>query len=174
MAYIEDNQRPEFYVAIKALMRAREYLLSNEVLPRVSLDMYFEGCVEFLKNGVTKFDFKKNDKQIEKAIIDEQDADLNQALENRFYYAISTFNIFLLENESESLSAAKEDVIEIYRYKATNDYLLARGGAAVIFSSKDEEEIENSSEVQTEISNQKRDLEFAGKVDDWRGLRIFG
>jgi hypothetical protein len=165
--HLEDSRKPPFYVALKALIRGRDLLLGGNALLRVQLDTCFENCVALLQGQATSFDFRKFDGNVEKLIVDEQDAGFEQVLENRLYFALSSFNLFFLENDVESLNAAAEDVVEIYRYKVAHDHLFSRGSRATILSSQDEDEIEKKEEIQNEISAQMKDRKFAAQTSDW-------
>lgn len=165
--HLKDRQKPPLYVALKALIRGRDFLLGGNALLRVQLDACFESCAALLQDRSVSFDFKKFDRSIEKSIVDEQDAGFEQTLENRLYFALSSFNLFFLEGDVESLNATVEDVVEIYRYKAAHDYLVSRGSHAMILSSRDEDEIEGSEEIKDEVSAQMEDRKFAVQISDW-------
>lgn len=174
--HLEDSQKPPFYVALKALIRGRDFLLSGNASPRVQPDACFESCVALLQGQAASFDFKKFDRNVEESIVDEQDAGFEQSLENKLYFALSSFNLFFLENDVESLNATAEDVVEIYRYKVAHDYFVSRGSRAMILSSREEDEIEGSKEIKDEISAQAEDRRFAVKISDWSawGLAVSG
>lgn len=165
--HLKDGQKPPLYVALKALICGRDFLLSCNMSLCMHLDACFESCVALLQGQAISFDFKKFDGNVEKSIVNEQDAGFEQALENRLYFALSSFNSFFLEGDVEPLNATAEDVVEIYRYKAAHDYLVSRGSQAMILSSRDEDEIEGRKEIKDEIAAQMEDREFAAQISDW-------
>jgi hypothetical protein len=166
-------EKDKLYYSLRSLDRVHQHLEAKKIpLPKSILD-FTDSLWSILKGEKKSAPITKNDRQIEKLIVDEQDATFEEILLNKYYYTLSNIILLLKEGNPLSAEATLEEALEFFRYDSANDYLSSLGGDATILTEAEEERIESDLRVQREKEQQLIDKNFSKIVTDWSSINRY-
>ena len=125
---MSNEQRKHLYPALRALDRMQQHLAIKQISVPDEVIEFVDRIRTVLRGAKDRLPLTRVDKFVERLVIDEQDADFQQALRNRYYYALSNVILYLKDGDRRSIDGAMEDSLEFFRYDVSNDYLIAKGG----------------------------------------------